>query len=158
MFPALSFYLTLQTCLPRRTLWDEQLLKARALLCFCILLSNQCRPVRQQVFNKHLWMNRSCVLISATAATLPSPGAGSPSSVSLLLKQVMVIPGVPCISFAADGLGLDFSRPLNHSKTFFLSCGWSRLVFRLLLSLALASSCDPVHPSWDSAFCQLSLE
>lgn len=156
VFPALSFYLTRPTRLPRRTLWDEQLLEARALLCFCIC--NQCRPVRQQVFNKHLWTNRSFVLVSATVTTLPSPGVGSPSSVSLLLKQAMAIARVPCISFAADGPWLDFPRPSNHSQTS-LSCGWSHLVFRLLLSLALASSCDPIHPSWDySAFCQLSLE
>lgn len=36
-----------------------------------------------------------------------------------------------------------FSQALKPPQTFSLSCGWSRLVFRLLLSLALASSCDP---------------
>lgn len=51
-------------------------------------------------------------------------------------QEVIVIPGVPAFPLLQMGLELDFSRPLKHSKNFFLSCGWPHLISRLFLLMS----------------------
>lgn len=53
VFPARTFHLTPEKCLSHITWWDQGFLKAKGLLCFCIPISNQHGPVRQQVPNKY---------------------------------------------------------------------------------------------------------